>query len=67
MCYDPSFMFPESVTMWVLEVFQHRMNKLVMNRANTFVWIFENETPLNEDTMNTMTFAVLYSVSTFRI
>jgi hypothetical protein len=43
------------------------MDELVMNRADAFTWVFENETPLNEDTMNTMTFAVLYSVSTFRI
>jgi len=60
-------MFPESVTMRVLEVFQHRMNKLVMNRADTFAWFFENETPLNEDTMNTMAFAVLHSITALRI
>lgn len=60
-------MFPESVTMWVLEVFQHRMNKLVMNRAKTFVWIFENEPTLNEDSMNAMTFTVLYNITTLGI
>ena len=60
-------MFPESVTMWVLEILQHCMNKLVMNRTNTFVWILKYEATLNEDSMNAMTFAVLHSVSTLRI
>ena len=67
MCSDSSFMFPESGTVWVLEVLQHRMDKLVMNRADAFAWVFENETTLNEDSMNAMAFTVLDSVSTFRI
>ncbi|MBT3652817.1 MAG: hypothetical protein HN541_05870 [Euryarchaeota archaeon] len=59
---DSSFMFPKPITVWVFKVLQHRMDELVMNRADAFAWVFKNETTLNEDTMNAVTFTVFHSI-----